>query len=769
MFCVGSSTVTLIVCKQRVNTFFCFGIHLQDLVSCFVIFFKNHHIIDMSSRSSVTLIIVLSVLALLTSRLSGKDAAAPAAPATPAAGVAQKEGRTWESEPPAPRVSGALLATRPTLPASPLSSQRARMAIWRRVQRTVDVEASRRVVEAHAALCGARKEAGGAASPDPPAKLTDHQFVVLNVFGASADRAINEAGHRRVLVAINTGPGNATRLCRSGAIIDASVASEDDKVDVDFVAEVEGAPGLYEIQPYFRRAGRYTLCLALNAISPAFKWRATMANLDPELAVPAVGHNNSWIRNGNMPRYFEDARRNSVAQSVSPDHCVWQSWTGRQCFAADVACGAECLAAQRQLGTQRARGGVCGGGDTLTNAFRSGAWMRLSSCDGNLCVGSPRDAFPPDDSLRPNFYTRFATKTKWWVFVSDTCTVRLYSREEAWRILNGKWIVNWGDSTLQQPAVNFLEYMLGVPVLPQRGFAELYRPRTKNMAPKKSLGARKTAFWPYRSWDRVASSKNASLRRASATSAPPPVRRMRSTLCWGGCPHVGSKPVCGKAMGLATTSCVRQILTGNFTPAARVSIVPNVILLNHFMWRAPMWDPPAFMRQMSDTLQWLEGAVAARLTHLAAATKSRTAKSFCDVPAVLGLRPALVWMGPARSVFGDWEAQECAADNRLTFHRHMAWQIDALMTRYRGAASASPCSPFSDVVFMGRHELTTPLHSGHEFGHLAIHYGASRGICRVSDMRGERYGMASCLHNTTADDMMTQWWLAVLDRQRKTL
>ena len=137
----------------------------------------------------------------------------------------------------------------------PLASGHKRLESWRRVQRTVDVEESRRVVAGHKALCAAV----GAAENEHAAPIRNPTFVVLNVFDSAAADARAEAGHRRIFVAINgNGDGNDTagggstiqrRLCRGGAVIEASLESDIDKVDIDFPVEV--VPGLYEFQPFF--------------------------------------------------------------------------------------------------------------------------------------------------------------------------------------------------------------------------------------------------------------------------------------------------------------------------------------------------------------------------------------------------------------------------------------------------------------------------------------------------------------------------------------
>ena len=628
------------------------------------------------------------------------------------------------------------------LPPNPLGSQRRRMSPWRRVQESVDVESSARAIADHKAACaGAVTDARARIAPG-------YRFAVFNVFEPvaalpSLSSPSTRAGQRRVFVALTTG-ADRKRLCRGGAVLEAAVESENDKVDVDFFVEVEGAPGLYEFQPYFRRAGRYTMCLAVSAVNETISWRPTMTSLTPE----AAGNTLPWVSQTGIERF-------NNATAGAPKSCLWQSWTQRQCFAANVECGTACLAAQRQLAEQRTRGGLCGGSGTLDTAFGSGAWMRLPACDGNLCVGNLRDAFPPDDSVLPNFYTRRFRKSMWWVFVSDTCTIRLYSRADIWRIISGKWLMLWGDSTLRQASIDFLEYMLGVPVFAKFGFME-----DRLKLPAK----RRPHQFVYRAWDRRA-------KQPDGGSAV-----MRATLCWGGCPHQKSPQICGLQMGANNRKCILAALSGknatapqkvekDFPTDAVLPDVPSVVVANHFAWRFPLYNETSFMEQVADTLAWLDATMAARLDEMMSTTGSAAApKTFCDVPELAAKRPLLVWIGAARLVYSDFESRRCYSDNVVAFSRRLAWKVEAYISQYRRAylgKDGARCRPFRDVLYMSRQELTSPMHTGSEFGHHIIHYGTTRGVCITAAMKGN--DIRPCLRNATADYQMLHWLLNAID------
>ena len=489
-------------------------------------------------------------------------------------------------------------------------------------------------------------------------------------------------------------------------------------------------------------------------------------------------------------------------------YCVFQPWSRRQCFTTDVVCGEQCAAAQRALARLRAAGGVCGSGGAAAGAaagarrqgvfdtvFRSGAWMRLSSCDGNLCVGDLRSAFPPDDSPDSGFdrVRSNETKSKWWVFVSDTCTVRLYSRAEAWRVLNGKWLVQWGDSTLNQPAIAMLEYILGVPLFPDLGFMV-------GISPNKRGGLRRPHLL-YRVFDRTASQPNAG---AGA---------FRSTMLWGGCASP-KFDACVHGRGMATRHRRQRLLSwrggaNDTSGTSAAASLPAVLVINHFIYRHPQWDEATFMRQLAETVEWLEARVTAFLEEAARGSIADPSR-FCDVPAVAAQRPVLLWIGPTRYVYSEAEATSCSSEGTTMFRRRLSWRIDAWFERYRrdnysqadsasaapssdaeegGEPSASPratpqpssssspppppppppprCRPFRDVVYLARHELTSPLHAGSEYGHHDNHYGATRGMCAMSTVAkraGDRkYVMRNCLRNATGDYMLLHWWLNVLD------
>ena len=620
----------------------------------------------------------------------------------------------------------------PLLPVIALASRQTRIDMWRHVQRTVDIAASRRVIADHMARCRAND------------KACIHPVITRNVSRSfivyfSGGKSNVAAGHRRIFIALET-TADRRRYCRGGAVMDFTLQSADDKVDVDFALEVDGAPGLYELQPYFRRAGRYRLCIDLTAMNPSYKWRPTLENFD----APAVANESrAWAATPSIAMYHQSDTPNA------PQYCMFR-WERLECFVVHVQCGDECVAAQRVLAERRRHGGLCSraGAGTLGAAFKSGAWMRLASCDGNLCVGNLRDAFPPDDDGSPDNYSRRASvhKTKWWVFVSDTCTVRLYSRAEALRVLGGKWMMHWGDSTLQQSAIALLENMLGVPVFEEQGFME--------HAPLLPMHRRMSSM-AYRSFDRVVANSSAAA-------------QFRSTLSWGGCEsHLTMTPETCSVMGSEQRVWMRGILSGNFTARRDfpAMALPSVLLVNHYWWRHPLANESAFMRQLAGVLSWMEATVAATLTQLAIKATGNATAAFADVPSVAAQRPLLIWIGPSRRQSQSWN---CFAEDETVFHRRMSWRIEAMVDRFRRGdlmndnASSIP-RPFRDIIFMARAELTSPLHVGPEYAR-GMHYSTGRGVCYVLFARDNH--SLYCSHmiaNITGDVMLNHWLLNAID------
>lgn len=56
-----------------------------------------------------------------------------------------------------------------------------------------------------------------------------------------------------------------------------------------------------------------------------------------------------------------------------------------------------------------------------------------------------------------------------WIYSKSSCSFKIWEAEEAWQCLQGRWLLFWGDSNLQDTISNLLFYILGFPKRPQTG------------------------------------------------------------------------------------------------------------------------------------------------------------------------------------------------------------------------------------------------------------------------------------------------------------
>jgi hypothetical protein len=216
-----------------------------------------------------------------------------------------------------------------------------------------------------------------------------------------------------------------------------------------------------------------------------------------------------------------------------------------------------------------------------------------------------------------------------WIWVSDRCVIRLFDRAAAWAdVVAGKWIAAWGDSTLKQPLANFLEYKLGVPVF-QVDMEHLHLIKEDKGRPD---------FFSYRQYNIV---------------RDPPVhaavtKPVAVSYAWGGCPGTGAAPRCGKQMGTSNRLVLARYLgiklhakdaTKHKQRGPLGKILPDVIILNHFIWRPPsaLLNETEFLGAMHDTVQWLHAALREKIKTVGG--------SAADMP-------LLVWATGVRTVHG---------------------------------------------------------------------------------------------------------------------
>lgn len=742
------------------------------------------------------------------------------------------------------------------LPAVPFSSQRARLATFRKVQQQ-QTKSSQRIqnfINEHEKYCTEkvspdpslraqhfnqklkdRLEKAGSTSqyfraaksnfPVSNIKSTDlFSFVVFNfgdeMEGANTGSVGGFAGHQRVLIHL-VWKNTHERVCVDGAVIEASLLSFDrEYIDVDFFIDILPGFGLYEVQPFIRRAGsNYTLCLSLNAINAAQKWKISLKKKADEINREAdESVDDDWwavASDNQIAQYFDYiGYSNGAFADVpgNPDFCVRQSHTNRQCFTAtkkwsfDSINKASLKKVQQTLNEQRVGGGFCSAGSSSFSFSGNGFWVKIDpktpSCftdefgefiinspssspsslqQYQICKGDPRSAYPkefvekskPEDFTPPlDEFDMFSHADKW-VFISDTCQLSFFTREEQWSIVDKNWMMWWGASTAKQPIANFIEYNLGTWIFgaPMEHLEFIRKAR------------KRPSFFTYRAFDVVKERRPEIQDNINNNNNNNKPRRMRSTLCWGGCPNPAAAPNCGDYQGIANRreqdrklSCVGRAFQSATLQASSSSSAtddsvppfPSVLILTHSIWRYPLYNITSFIDQVDDTMKWLETTMCTLVR--ANNNNSQSSRSFSP--------PTLIWLGAVRRMYEDEESSHCWSDDTRAFNRMLDWKHQEYFERYiklfnekkRGYCSANDehnqkgtLAAFKNVHYVARHELTSPLHSsGGKFGHFGVHYGATKGMCLTGMNRNEKYSLQKCVRNTAADWMLLQWLMNLM-------
>ncbi|MCO5546896.1 hypothetical protein L7F22_000333 [Adiantum nelumboides] len=56
-----------------------------------------------------------------------------------------------------------------------------------------------------------------------------------------------------------------------------------------------------------------------------------------------------------------------------------------------------------------------------------------------------------------------------WIYSRSTCSFMIWDKKQAWQCLQGRWLLFWGDSNLQDSISNLLFFILGFPKRPRMG------------------------------------------------------------------------------------------------------------------------------------------------------------------------------------------------------------------------------------------------------------------------------------------------------------
>jgi hypothetical protein len=524
----------------------------------------------------------------------------------------------------------------------------------------------------------------------------------------------------RLWFATTSDAGGAQRSCRGGDVVIVSVASDRARPLADIV--LDHGDGLYEAQVFVRRPGAYQVCadtvLSYN-VGAGDQAAARRRHLKstPKWASSALGNVVDLSEVTQFPKGADFCNTQDV-----------DAWSRARCVTVDVRMPAAAVEeAERQLRQQRAASRC-----THADTFRQGEWRRVDKCDGSVCSGDL-------EALQT---------AKGWVWASDWCTLEIMAPAAAWAAAANKWIVAWGDSTLKQPVANFLEYDLRVPVF--TAFME----NLEGIKIKKRPG-----FFTYRQYHVTRlkpplgagtppeTTALATQQQTQPQGDSPTTPFVSLSYAWGGCPAIGAAPACKNAMGMRNRVGVQRFIESGAGADATLGHplgVPDMVLLNHFIWRYPLYNESQFIADLHDTVRWMHGKLAERV---AATPSSRM--------------PLIVWMTGTKRIHNNGTRSiRCASEDTELFERHLAWVIEReLSSSYPFSADRATWQRTPTVLIMSRFELTHPFHYGDEFGHFGVHYGSTRGMCLTGISHKQAYQLSRCLRRTFVDGMVIQWWL----------
>lgn len=546
----------------------------------------------------------------------------------------------------------------------------------------------------------------------------------------------HQVGWIRLLLKVR-GPPGSELLCTGGDALHVRFESKTARVAVKRI--IDRGDGLYEAQAFVRLAGEYKICVAVEQswrweFEDRHTWVTSHRGLTWLQERRAATHKLSFRIDPNPPD-VPDVGNPKRELMCPPKRPIWNVSEGASCVVRVVA-GAWQVKENRP---------PCDGQRLLP-----GHWRRLSSdsCseqDG-VCTGDLRNLGRDRD--------------QGWIWESDTCRVHLFGRNEAWSLLRGRWILAWGDSTLKQPMCNWIEYFLGVPIF--GAFME-----DLHQLPKKG----RPGFFSYRSFDIRRHPPLIGADAAKNISEDIP-DSTRFTMTWAGCPGIAQGPhQCAPSQ---TAGFNTRTLLDYFSRSSRL---PDVIILNHFIWRKPLGDEVQFDSMVLHAMNTILDAY-------------RAAKGTPKEP--LGGKAVIVYVSATQPLFTDAHKQ-CQGSSFPTTHvtDDLALRLETLLNEHyatgehvtRGFATSkvnkksddapppkeprvvdgiSPPVPGVAVAILPRVDLTWPFRYTDEYVHFGLHYGSTRGMCFTGLDHRDHYGLDKCLRRTFADTMLMQWWMNLM-------
>ena len=335
----------------------------------------------------------------------------------------------------------------------------------------------------------------------------------------------------------------------------------------------------------------------------------------------------------------------------------------------------------------------------------AGSWVKAEkeACYPGLCEGDL--AFMASDG---------------WVWVPDTCYLRLYNKESAWDCLNGKRILWFGDSTLKQPATNLAENVLGVPALKRsynymRSFCPQGEKILKRSYRKKLIKAGQRGCagpFEHRQW------------KATRNNPTAPHQNVSLQFLWGGGKTIyDQKSLHPRGMELLTEDTEARkvffdLLSGD---------IPDVVIMHHYAWDSvAQFHPTEF---------------------------EATLKAIIDV----------VLANPGTVLHWDSAHPSCGSDR---FDHNTSLCVEAIANKLNTAGARRNVHRMDQffrreypdeprITFGNRYAMAHPLSFGQQFCHFGNHFGTHPAACH--SLMPEK--PATCYRDWLADKYESTVWL----------
>lgn len=541
-----------------------------------------------------------------------------------------------------------------------------------------------------------------------------HDALEQSATAVGADAAAVGQWARFWLVAVD---GDGRRVCRGGEGLEVRLESAAAKVAVDRVMDI--GHGVHEVHVFVRKRGVYRLDVDPVVVVPP---QETVADQPVQFRLARDNDVIDAAFNATMGKVIAGDLKNKEDKSGS------HPWCPAKTFSRDATIAFGAFTQGSDVVPARVPCPRCSHPDR----FRAGGWVRIGdgsvACDGIHCDGNLA-----------------GMQSEGWVWASDHCVVRVYgSVADARAALSGHWIVGWGPSTMKQPMANMVEYFLGGKVVPPVTMETIHHwTGSKKRRPN---------FFTYRLFDTVV-----------AGDAGNATRDIRMSMIWAGCPAVAAPPhACTTTTGMgnrerlsayidpksAALKRVRESSAAAAAPSKEAATYPTAIIMDHFIWRYPLWDESVFVKNIANTI---DDYVRPHLS--AAAKEGLTASDALHGRSRRRTMPLLVWNTANHPIHSDTN-RACISPPYVNRQRHFMWVIeDFVNDRYRGEGSAE-----NTVLLVSRFHITMPFHFTDEWAHFGIHYGATKGMCLTGIDYKASYEVSRCLRKTYPETMVYTLW-----------